>query len=42
MFYLDDVSVHDGSLWTDPARTPNIVDRFIDHGVKFDHAIGEA
>ena len=41
MFYLDDVSPHDGSLWNDPTRTPNFVDHFIDHGVKFDHAIGE-
>ena len=41
MFYIDDVPPHDGSLWNDPLRTPNVVDRFIDHGIHFDHAIGE-
>jgi N-acetylglucosamine-6-sulfatase len=41
LFYVDDVSPHDGSLWNDPTRTPNFVDRFIDHGIDFDHAIGE-
>ncbi|MGI8929289.1 MAG: hypothetical protein ACR2H0_07495, partial [Candidatus Limnocylindrales bacterium] len=24
VFYIDDTPPHDGSLWDDPARTPNI------------------
>ena len=41
VFYLDDVSPHDGSLWADPERTPNIYEQFIAHGVRFDRAVGE-
>src|SRR3954465_10201704 len=41
MFYIDDAAPHDGRLWNDPSRTPNIYDQFIAHGVHLDHAIGE-
>ena len=39
--YLDDVAPHDGRLWNDPARTPNLFENFAAHGITFDHAIGE-
>ena len=41
VFYLDDVAMHDARLWNDPARTPNIYEQFIAHGINLDHAIGE-
>ena len=41
MFYLDDVSPHDGRLWNDPQRTPAIYDTFVAHGIHFTHAFGE-
>jgi N-acetylglucosamine-6-sulfatase len=41
MFYIDDAAPHDGRLWNDPTRTPNIYDRFVNHGIEFKHAIGE-
>ncbi|MEP7359967.1 MAG: sulfatase-like hydrolase/transferase [Chloroflexota bacterium] len=41
IFYLDDVSPHDGRLWNDPQRTPAIYDTFIAHGIHFTHAFGE-
>lgn len=41
VFYLDDVSPHDGRLWNDPQRTPAIYDTFIAHGTHFTHAFGE-
>ena len=41
MFYLDDVSPHDGRLWNDPARTPAIYNTFVAHGIRFSHAYGE-
>lgn len=41
VFYLDDVSPHDGRLWTDPDRTPNLHEQFVAHGVRFDRAVGE-
>jgi len=41
LFYLDDVSPHDGSLWNDPARTPNIAEHFVERGIEFSNAIGE-
>ena len=41
VFYLDDVSPHDGSLWADPERTPNIYEQFVAHGVRFPRAVGE-
>ena len=41
VFYLDDTSPHDGSLWNDPARTPNIYEHFIERGIDFPQAIGE-
>src|SRR3954453_81833 len=40
MFYVDDVAPVD-SLWNDPARTPNIYENFVAHGIQLDHAIGE-
>lgn len=41
VFYLDDVSPHDGRLWNDPSRTPAIYERFIQQGIEFENAIGE-
>lgn len=41
VFYLDDVSPHDGRLWNDPSRTPAIYEHFIEHGIEFENAIGE-
>ena len=41
VFYLDDVSPHDGRLWNDPQRTPAIYNTFIAHGIHFTHAFGE-
>ncbi|MGI8929196.1 MAG: hypothetical protein ACR2H0_07010 [Candidatus Limnocylindrales bacterium] len=35
VFYIDDASPHDGSLWNDPARTPNIYEHFIERGIHF-------
>ena len=40
VIYLDDVAPVE-SLWNDPARTPNLYDQFIAHGIQLDHAIGE-
>lgn len=41
MFYIDDAAPHDGRLWNDPARTPNIVDHFYDDGFELTNAISE-
>lgn len=41
VFYLDDLSPHDGRLWNDPTITPNIHELFVAHGVQFENAIGE-
>src|SRR5215210_3247209 len=41
LIYLDDVAPHDGRLWNDPARTPNLQEQFVSHGVTFENAIGE-
>ncbi len=41
VFYIDDVDPHDGRLWNDPARTPNIVEHFYDNGFEFNNAIVE-
>ena len=41
MFYLDDVSPHDGRLWSDPTRTPAIYNTFVAHGIHFTHAYDE-
>lgn len=41
VFYLDDVSPHDGRLWNDPSRTPAIYKYFIERGIEFENAIGE-
>ncbi len=41
VFYIDDAAPHDGRLWNDPARTPNIVERFYDNGFEFTNAIVE-
>ena len=41
VFYLDDVSPHDGRLWNDPSRTPAIYKHFIERGIDFPNAIGE-
>lgn len=41
VIYMDDVAVHDGRLWKDPARTPTLAQYFVDEGVDFSHAIGE-
>src|SRR4051812_38412791 len=41
MFYIDDVPPHDGSLWSNPALTPNIYDHFVAHGINFNRSIGE-
>ena len=41
VIYLDDVAPHDGRLWNDPARTPNLHEQFVAHGVTFENAIGE-
>lgn len=41
MFYIDDTPPHDGSLWDDPSRTPNIHEQFIENGINFPKAIGE-
>jgi N-acetylglucosamine-6-sulfatase len=41
MFYIDDAAPHDGRLWNDPGRTPNIYNQFIAHGIHLDQAIGE-
>ncbi len=40
VIYLDDVAPVP-ILWNDPARTPNIYNQFIAHGINLDHAIGE-
>lgn len=41
VIYLDDVDPHDGRLWNDPARTPNLHEHFVAHGLTFDRAIVE-
>lgn len=41
VFYLDDVSPHDGRLWSDPQRTPAIYNTFIARGTRFTNAFGE-
>ncbi len=41
VFYIDDAAPHDGRLWNDPGRTPNIYEHIIAQGLDFDHAIGE-
>ncbi len=41
VFYMDDVSPHDGSLWSDPSRTPTLSRYFVQEGVHFPNAIGE-
>ncbi len=41
VFYLDDVSPHDGRLWNSATRTPAIYKTFIAHGLHFTHAYGE-
>jgi len=41
VFYIDDASPHDGRLWNDPTRTPNIYEQFVEQGVEFTSAIGE-
>jgi N-acetylglucosamine-6-sulfatase len=42
VFYIDDVSPHDGRLWNDPGRTPAVYDRFIANGIDFERAIVES
>ena len=41
VFYVDDVPPTDGRLWSNPALTPSIYDRFVEHGVHFSNSIGE-
>ena len=41
VFYMDDVSKHDGRLWSDPALTPVVTDLFVENGISFTNAIGE-
>lgn len=41
VIYLDDVSPHDGRLWSDPRRTPTLTRFFVDEATTFDLAIGE-
>lgn len=41
VFYIDDVSPHDGRLWDSHARTPNIHEHFVQRGIEFTNAIGE-
>ena len=41
VIYVDDVSTHDGRLWSDPSLTPTLYERFVNSGVHFENAIGE-
>jgi arylsulfatase A-like enzyme len=41
IFYIDDVGPHDGRLWNDPTRTPNLHRYFVDQGIEFSNAIVE-
>ena len=41
LIYMDDVSPHDGRLWTDPDLTPTLYKRFVERGIHFENAIGE-
>ncbi|HYI21241.1 MAG TPA: sulfatase-like hydrolase/transferase [Candidatus Limnocylindrales bacterium] len=41
VFYIDDAAPHDGRLWNNPTRTPNIVEHFYDNGFEFNNAIVE-
>lgn len=41
VFYMDDVSPHDGGLWSNPDLTPTLHDLFIAHGIHFTNSIGE-
>ena len=41
VIYMDDVSPHDGSLWSNPELTPTLYERFATQGLHFQNAIGE-
>ena len=38
---MDDVSPHDGSLWSNPNITPTLYNRFVDRGLHFQNSVGE-
>ena len=42
IFYIDDLALHDGRLWSNPALTPNIYHYFVEHGIHFTNAFGES
>ena len=41
VFYVDDVSPHDGRLWNSSTRTPSIHRNFVSRGLRVKHAIAE-
>lgn len=41
VIYLDDVSPHDGRLWSEPERTPTLADLFVETASTFSSAFGE-
>jgi len=41
LFLVDDLAEHDGSLWTDPTRTPALYHHFVERGLDFTNAIAE-
>src|SRR6188508_43754 len=42
IFYIDNLALHDGRLWSNPALTPNIYHYFVEHGIHFTNAFGES
>ena len=41
VIYLDDVSPHDGRLWSEPERTPTLANLFVQTASTFSSAFGE-
>ena len=41
VIYMDDVSPHDGRLWSDPTLTPTLYNYFVAHGLHFQNSVGE-
>ncbi len=41
VIYMDDVSPHDGRLWSDPTLTPTLYNYFVARGLHFQNSVGE-